>query len=250
MNCGSKSFIALVPELLRWADFGFREFQWRHEVDRLLKFLMHWNKKSFLLYFFYLCEILTIGCHDNLHNQWVETNPYNICICPTDICFATWWYYTDGIDTDVKYRCLRMLDWLVSTHPITTFSVATISISDTQHKQHTITMLCHFAACPVTWPCNERPYYSSCGTLLWMAVSDLDPKRSMHRPVQVTHSSFIEGSHTTKNTAPGARILMLGPDSTKSLHSYKIVHVAHIVIREPAPIILCWLQNYNVGFSA
>jgi hypothetical protein len=25
----------------------------------------------------------------------------------------------------------------------------------------------------------------------------------MHRPVKVTHSSFIEGSHTTKNTASG-----------------------------------------------
>ncbi len=29
---------------------------------------------------------------------------------------ATSWYYTDG-NTDVKYGCLRMLDWLVSTHP-------------------------------------------------------------------------------------------------------------------------------------
>jgi hypothetical protein len=25
----------------------------------------------------------------------------------------------------------------------------------------------------------------------------------MHRPVKVAHSSFIEGSHTTKNTATG-----------------------------------------------
>ncbi len=35
------------------------------------------------------------------------------------------------------------------------------------------------------------------------AVSDLD--RSMHRSLWalVTHSSFIEGSHTTKNTASG-----------------------------------------------
>ncbi len=33
------------------------------------------------------------------------------------------------------------------------------------------------------------------------AVSDLDPQRSMLRPGQVAHSSFIEGSHTTKNMA-------------------------------------------------
>jgi hypothetical protein len=32
-------------------------------------------------------------------------------------------------------------------------------------------------------------------------VSNLDPERSMHRLVLVAHSSFIEGSHTTKNTA-------------------------------------------------
>jgi hypothetical protein len=52
-------------------------------------------------------------------NQWAETNPFNIHICPTDIRFTAWWYYADSIDTDVKYRCLRMLDWLVSTHPET-----------------------------------------------------------------------------------------------------------------------------------
>ncbi len=33
------------------------------------------------------------------------------------------------------------------------------------------------------------------------AVSDLNPVRYIHRPVQVAHSSFIEGSLTTKNTA-------------------------------------------------
>jgi hypothetical protein len=33
------------------------------------------------------------------------------------------------------------------------------------------------------------------------AVSKLDPQRSMHRPVQVTHSSFTGGSYTIKNTA-------------------------------------------------
>jgi hypothetical protein len=30
---------------------------------------------------------------------------------------AASWYYTDG-NTDVKYGCLQMLDWLVSTYPI------------------------------------------------------------------------------------------------------------------------------------
>ncbi len=39
-----------------------------------------------------------------------------------------------------------------------------------------------------------RPFYER-------AVSDLDPYRSMIRPVFVAHSSFIEGSHTTKNKA-------------------------------------------------
>jgi hypothetical protein len=34
-------------------------------------------------------------------------------------------------------------------------------------------------------------------------MNDLDPKRSMYRPVSVAHSSFIEGSRTTKNTVSG-----------------------------------------------
>jgi hypothetical protein len=34
-------------------------------------------------------------------------------------------------------------------------------------------------------------------------VSDLDTRRSIHRPVLVTQSSFIEGLHVTKNTASG-----------------------------------------------
>jgi hypothetical protein len=49
--------------------------------------------------------------------QWVENHPSNICICPIDICFGAWWYYAEGIDMEVKYGCLQMLDWLVSTHP-------------------------------------------------------------------------------------------------------------------------------------
>ncbi len=49
------------------------------------------------------------------------------------------------------------------------------------------------------WGCifsHVQPFYE------W-AVGDLDSKRYMHRPVKVAHSSFIEGSHTTKNTASG-----------------------------------------------
>jgi hypothetical protein len=49
--------------------------------------------------------------------QWVETNQSNFCIYPTDICILASWYYTEGVDMDVKYRCLQMLDGLVSSHP-------------------------------------------------------------------------------------------------------------------------------------
>ncbi len=48
-----------------------------------------------------------------------------------------------------------------------------------------------------SWCCifsRERPFHKQ-------AVSDLGPKRSIHRPLKVAHSSFIEGSHATKNTA-------------------------------------------------
>ncbi len=37
---------------------------------------------------------------------------------------------------------------------------------------------------------HERPFYER-------AVSNLDTQISMHRPVQVTHNSFIEGLHAT-----------------------------------------------------
>jgi hypothetical protein len=49
------------------------------------------------------------------NNQWVETNPSNICIFLTDICYLASWYYTTAF-ADVKYGCLWMLDRLVSTH--------------------------------------------------------------------------------------------------------------------------------------
>ncbi len=45
------------------------------------------------------------------------------------------------------------------------------------------------------WPFYER------------AVSNLGPLRYMHRPVQVTHSLYKEGLHTTENTASEFRSL-------------------------------------------
>ncbi len=43
--------------------------------------------------------------------------------------------------------------------------------------------------------------FSHVGPFYERAVSNLDPQRYMHRPVQVAHSLFIEGSYTTKNMA-------------------------------------------------
>ncbi len=54
----------------------------------------------------------------SFNNQWVENNLTNIHIFCT--VFLASWYYADSVDTDVKYECLRILDWLVSTHPFTT----------------------------------------------------------------------------------------------------------------------------------
>ncbi len=49
---------------------------------------------------------------------------------------------------------------------------------------------------------HVRPFYER-------AESNLNPCRSMHKSVQVAHSSFIEGSHTTKNTASVFVIIFL-----------------------------------------
>jgi len=50
--------------------------------------------------------------------QWVETNTPNIHFFPTDICFyLASWYYANGLRMSV-YRCSRMLDGLVSSHPV------------------------------------------------------------------------------------------------------------------------------------
>ncbi len=69
---------------------------------------------------------LKLACKAGAY-EWVETNPSNIRIFPTDICiilmdihFIAWWYYTNSF-----YRCCWMLDGLVSSHP-----------EPTQGKQH------------------------------------------------------------------------------------------------------------------
>jgi hypothetical protein len=49
--------------------------------------------------------------------QWVETNQSNFRIYPTDIHFSPPHGTTLMAFADVKYRCLRMLDGLVSSHP-------------------------------------------------------------------------------------------------------------------------------------
>jgi hypothetical protein len=61
---------------------------------------------------------------DLLMEQWVETNPSNICIFPMDICFycrlmvlRKWLLQMLTAFADVKYGCCQMLDGLVSTHP-------------------------------------------------------------------------------------------------------------------------------------
>jgi hypothetical protein len=38
--------------------------------------------------------------------------------------FLALWYYAEGIDTDVKYGCSKMLDGLVPSHPLFAISKA------------------------------------------------------------------------------------------------------------------------------
>jgi hypothetical protein len=60
--------------------------------------------------------------HRNL--QWVETNPSNIRIFPTDIHFiAAWWFYADGF-----YGCSRMLYRFISSHPQTLLQKARVFV--------------------------------------------------------------------------------------------------------------------------
>jgi hypothetical protein len=46
-----------------------------------------------------------------LYRQWVETNPSDIHF------YLASWYYANGLQMSV-YRCSRMLDGLVSSHPL------------------------------------------------------------------------------------------------------------------------------------
>ncbi len=58
----------------------------------------------------------------------------------------------------------------------------------------------HFVMRPEAIFSHLRPFYEP-------AVSDLDPQRFMHRPVQVAHNSFIDGLHTTKNMSSDFSVL-------------------------------------------
>jgi len=62
--------------------------------------------------------------------KWVETNQSNFAIYLQTIIFFASCYYTEGIDTNVKYGCSQMLDGLVSSHPQrwATFSTQDIGI--------------------------------------------------------------------------------------------------------------------------
>jgi hypothetical protein len=66
-----------------------------------------------LLSFLGFRAFLTFAFHTDRKLQWVEINPSNICIFPTDIRFiAAWCYYANGF-----YGCCQMSDGLVSSHP-------------------------------------------------------------------------------------------------------------------------------------
>jgi hypothetical protein len=74
------------------------------------------------------------------------------------------------------------------------------------------------------------------------AVSNLDSQRSMHKPVLVAHSSFIEWSHMTKNTALGCSQLVHRRVAHDSKYSLYFKHVGASV-----PISwnsLSFLQSY------
>jgi hypothetical protein len=49
--------------------------------------------------------------------KWVENNPTNIRIFPTNIRFIASWYYADGSFADFNMDVARCLDGLVSSHP-------------------------------------------------------------------------------------------------------------------------------------
>jgi len=51
-----------------------------------------------------------------IFSGWKPTNLTSVFTLRTSVFLASW-YYAEGIDTDVKYGCLWMLDGLVSSHP-------------------------------------------------------------------------------------------------------------------------------------
>jgi hypothetical protein len=68
--------------------------------------LVIWTNNSITLWFYLYWLICLL-------EQWVETNPSNICIFPTDICFSR----LLALHWRCLYGCFRMLDRLVSSHP-------------------------------------------------------------------------------------------------------------------------------------
>jgi hypothetical protein len=50
-----------------------------------------------------------------MNSGWKTTLLTSVFFIQTSVFLASC-YYADSIDTDVKYGCLQMLDWLVSTH--------------------------------------------------------------------------------------------------------------------------------------
>ncbi len=81
----------------------------------------------------------------------------------------------------------------------------------------------------------ERPFYER-------AVSDLDPQRYMHRPVKVAHSSFIDWSHTTKNTASGdQKLTILTPNSD-------IVRILRSIVKDSWVVTQCGRCRFDIEY--
>jgi hypothetical protein len=51
-----------------------------------------------------------------VNSGWKPTNLTFVFTLRTSVFLASW-YYAEGLDTDVKYGCSRLLDGLVSSHP-------------------------------------------------------------------------------------------------------------------------------------
>ncbi len=51
-----------------------------------------------------------------VNSGWKPTNLTFVFTLRISVFLASW-YYAEGLDTDVKYRCSRLLDGLVSSHP-------------------------------------------------------------------------------------------------------------------------------------